>query len=446
MYTLDILLPIGKKESNMKKVLLSLVLAIALIVCGASFVACDPDEEPSGGSADFEYTLSDDQSYYILTDVTTLRNTAVVVPETYNGLPVKEIGQEAFGSSGLTSIEISSGVTSIGKRAFSSCSKLTSVTIPSSVTSVGDSAFGGCTRLTSVYYGGTTDKWAQIEFGSSDSTPLCYANNLYINNQLVTEANITSATKINDYAFQNCSSLTSVTIGNGVTSIGELAFKSCSSLTSVVIPDSVTSIGSSAFYNCSKLAEVTIGNGVTEIGESAFEECWELTSVYITDLAAWCDIAFKNSASNPLSVAKNSYSRSLYLNNEPVTELVIPDTATKINAYAFYKCNSLTSVSVGSGVTSIEANAFKGCYRLITVVIGDSVASIGVNAFNNCNMLTSITIPSSVTSIGDYAFYNCSSLSGKDHVYYKGTEEQWRSIKFGSNNGYLATPTYLGSK
>ena len=178
--------------------------------------------------------------------------------------------------SSLTSIVIPDSETSIGDYAFSGCSSLTSIVIPNSVTSIGSSAFYGCSKLTKVNYTGTIDEWVQIEFDNSYSNPLYYDKNLYINDVLVTEVNITTATKINSSAFYNCSSLTSVVIGNSVTSIGSSAFYGCTSLTSVVIGDSVTSIGSSAFSYCTSLASIVIPNSVTSIGSSAFYDCIRL--------------------------------------------------------------------------------------------------------------------------------------------------------------------------
>jgi predicted RNA-binding protein with PUA-like domain len=153
-------------------------------------------------------------------------------------------------------------------------------------------------------------------------------------------------------------------------------------LTSVEIPDSVTSIGDDAFYYCERL-----------------------TSVYITDIAAWCNISFANYAANPLNCAKN-----LYLNNELLTELEIPDSVTSIGDYAFYYCTSLASV-----------------------VIGNSVTSIGNYAFEDCYSLTSIVIPDSVTSIGDDAFYYCTSLTS---IAFTGTVAQWKAISKGSSWKY----------
>ncbi len=179
----------------------------------------------------------------------------------------------------------------------------------------------------------------------------------------------TAVTRIGYFAFGCCSSLTTVTIPDGVTSIGSHAFDSCSGLTSVTIPDSVTSIRNHAFASCSSLTSVTIPDSVTSIGENVFEDCSSLTSV------------------------------------------TIPDSVTGIGDSAFSGCSSLTSVTIPDSVTSIGDKAFYDCNSLTSVTIGNGVTSIGYAAFERCSNLTSVTIPDSVTSIGGYAFWDCSSLT-----------------------------------
>ena len=140
--------------------------------------------------------------------------------------------------------------------------------------------------------------------------------------KVVIEDDVTS---IGDYAFWNCSNLTSITIPDSVTIIGNSAFNACSSLTSLTIPNSVTSIGEGAFYACSSLTSITIPNSVTSIGEGAFYACSSLTSI------------------------------------------TIPDSVTRIGDYAFKNCSNLTSITIPDSVTSIGNSAFYGCSSLKTI-------------------------------------------------------------------------------
>ena len=203
-------------------------------------------------------------------------------------------------------------------------------------------------------------------------------NNIYVNGQGIITFD-KHVTMIGNSAFDECTSLTSVTIPDSVTTIGSEAFYRCTSLTSVIIPNSVTSIGKYAFCNCYSLTSVTIPDSVTSIGDGAFLGCTSLTSV------------------------------------------TIPSSVTSIGRSAFDGCPSLTSVTIGNGVTSIGDCTFNSCISLASVTIPDSVTSIGGYAFSNCTSLTSITIPNSVTSIGEYAFAWCESLTSvtiPDNVFF----------------------------
>ena len=193
--------------------------------------------------------------------VTEIKSYAFYKTESITSIQIHDkvtmIGDYAFyGCKSLYDVTIGNRVTSIGNAAFAYCDSLTSVTIGNRVISIGTSAFSGCNSLTSVNIIDIV-AWCNISFSYSSSNPLCYAGNLYVNGELVTDLIIPdSVTSIGQYTFYNCSSLTSVTIPDSVTSIGGSAFSGCSSLTSVTIPDSVTSIGGSAFSGCSSLTSV----------------------------------------------------------------------------------------------------------------------------------------------------------------------------------------------
>ena len=238
-----------------------------------------------------------------------------------------------------------------------------------------------------------------------------------------------SVTFIGNYAFNQCVGFTSVSIPNSVTRIGEGAFYGCSGLTSMTIPNSVTKIGVAAFRYCSGLTSLTIGNSVTSIGSNAFEECRSLTTIVIPNtVTSIGNYAFR-------------YCSGL-------ASVTIPNSVTRIGEGAFYGCSGLTSMTIPKSVNSIGERAFDDCSGLTAIYITDleawckmafgevtsnplcyahhlylngeeikdlvipnSVSSIGGLVFAECSGLTSVTIPNSVTAIGSYAFVNCSGLT-----------------------------------
>lgn len=223
-------------------------------------------------------------------------------------------------------------VTSIGERAFSSCSNLTSITIPSSVTSIGKSAFQFCENLTSI---NITDleAWCKITFHSSPESPY----HLFLNGQEIKDLVIpNSVTSIGDGAFNRCCGLTSVTIPNSVTSIGWSAFMYCTGLTSLTIPNSVTTIGGEAFEDCHSLTSVIIGNGVTTIYGEAFKDCKNLTSVII--------------GSSITNIDGRSFGKCEKLSDVYCYAETVPTT----DSYAFYK-TSIENATLHVPAASVDS-------------------------------------------------------------------------------------------
>lgn len=324
-----------------------------------------------------------DGGYY--TGTTTVENTnlikpfqfiadklkAVHFPDTWRDEVIPSIKKMAH-MRNLEKVTIPVSWTKIEKEAFKDL-YLTEINIPDKVTEIGESAFSFCNRLTTVNFNAT-----------------------------------------------NCT-----TMGSNNSPV----FKGCFALKTLTIGENVTNIPNAAFYDCNRLTSVTIPNSVTSMGTHAFSGCSGLTAVYYTgSIAQWCSISFGIDG-NPLTCAHN-----LYIDNNLVTNLVIPETLTEIKPcsfqgatclrsvnipnsvthigyYAFYDCSGLTEITIPNSVTRIGDEAFYGCSRLTSVIIGNLVTGIGEYAFGYCSGLTSVSIPNSVTSIGKGAFWYCSGLT-----------------------------------
>ena len=205
------------------------------------------------------------------------------------------------------------------------------------------------------------------------------------------------------------------------TKIGNYAFTECKSLTSINIPDSITTIGSSAFYYCTSLTSVTIGNGVTTIGEGAFERCTSLTSVTIPD-------------------SVTSIGDEAFYGCSKLTSVTLGNGVTRISQSMFNRCTSLVSVTMGNNVTSIGSYAFYICENLTSITISDSVKTIGDEAFVYCDKLESVVIGSNVVNIKYQSFSGCTKLT---NITFNGTMSQWNNITKGSNWNKNVSATYV---
>ena len=319
----------------------------------------------------------------------------------------------------ITSVEFEEGSVceSIGKGAFRDCTSLTSITIPDSVTSIGYEAFYNCDSL-------KYNEYDNAYYLGNEENP--YVVLVEAKDKSITSCAINENTKIIYHeAFEYCTSLTSVTIGNSVTSIEDIAFYGCDKLVEV--------------YNLSSL-NITKGSSNGYVGYYAkviytsLEEESILETVNDYIFMTWEDnyylmgyVGSDKELTLPQSYNGNNYEIYWYAfyNNNKITKVTIPNSVTSIGSYAFRDCDSLASVTIGNSVTSIGVSAFYSCYSLTSVTIPNSVKSIGDFAFYNCTSLISVTIPNSVKSIGEFAFSSCDSLKYNeyDNGYYLGNEE-----------------------
>ena len=308
------------------------------------------------GGAEYQVTAIDIGAFLRCKDLH-----SVTIPNS-----ITKIGYNAFYQcTGLTSVTLPNNLTTLEERTFSGCSSLSSITIPASITTIKNGAFEVCTGLTAVSIS-NIKTWCNIEFESTDANPLYHAHRLYLDGEEINNLVIpNSVTCINNYAFNSCTSLISVTIPNNVTSIGNNAFQSCTSLTTIEIPNSIVSIGNMAFEVCSNLKSVIIPEKITSIGFSTFSGCTSLTSI------------------------------------------TIPNSIDTINDYAFFNCTGLTSIIIPNSVTSIGSSAFGFCSGLTSVTIGSNVKEIKNTAFSKCPEIKDVySLAKNVPNTKDDVFAN----------------------------------------
>lgn len=267
------------------------------------------------------------------------------------------IGEEAFNNCiGLKSITIPSNISVIGYNAFMDCTGLNEITLSPNIKTIKSGAFYNCTGIKDVYIS-SLDAWFNIEFDDEFANPLFYAENLYINGNLVSE----------------------LVIPNNIKDIPAYVFTHYENLKSVTFHDSIMSVGSNAFHNCSGLTDLFIPKSVTRLG--GFKGCSNLKSIIVDD-------------ENPIYDSR--YNCNAIINSED-NELI-------------YGC---AYTIIPNDITSIGYDAFFNCKNLKSIVIPDSLFAIYNSAFS-CSGLTEITIPEGTRFIEE-GFMNCNDLTT---VYY----------------------------
>ena len=382
------------------------------------------------------------------------------------------IGDCAFyDCSGLKSLTLPAGITSIGYKAFWNCSGLKSLTLPASITSIGSRAFDGCIRLKEVRFciNDNLDTYLTKDHPYID---VDCGIKYYINDKEITSIEIPSnVTTLGNYVFQGCSRLTSLTLPVGITSIGYRAFHDCSGLTSLILPAGagITEIGSEAFEGCSGLTSLTLPAGITSIGSRAFQGCSGLTSIYVyaekvpkidSNVFEGVD-AKKCTLYVPMGTRDDYWLSGFGDYFENIVEFeatgidkitinlekagTLPDRIGK-----YYQITNLKILGEINGTdlrmiremarsgklsvldlskakiieggdcyyndyyTSndvIGSSAFLGCSELTSLTLPDGITSIGSSAFLGCSGLTSLTLPAGIKWIGSSAFNGCSGLT-----------------------------------
>ncbi len=423
------------------------------------------------GSDGLSFSLNRDGTEYSVHCVhRDLLKGTVYIPDTYKGLPVTKILNNAFSS--CNNIErvvfLGNNIKSVGTLAFNRCNNLESVELPEGVTTIKPYLIADCPELKSVSFPSTAvsigksgTRYIKIarECPSLESITVAEGNPVYraesgclieraTNTLLLGTKNAvipSSVTKIEggafsgsgiesvnihaniesigSSAFSGCESLKELTFENGKLTEIYSIFTGCTSLERVVLPENLTAIQSSTFNGCTALKEVVFGNNLQTISNYAFSRCENLTvcnipasvtSISPTAFSAATISAMTIDADNPVYFKDNNCIIERETNKliAGVDYAVIPDYVTFIGNYAFENRN-FESITIPANVTGIGAYAFRGCASLKTVTFeGESkLEAIGEHAFDNCTSLTSIMLPLGLRAIRSSAFDNCSALT-----------------------------------
>lgn len=392
-----------KGENTMKKRLLSILLAAALLI-GLVPTLLLPAAAADYTSGDFTYKLNDDGSAIITRYSGSAA--ALTIPSSLDGHTVKQIDSYAFEkNTTLTSVSIPETVTELEYYAFKGCTSLTAVTIPGGLTKAGslsNGVFSGCSALTTVQFGSGLTSIPEALFEGTGLKTITLPE---------------SVTSIGSWAFANCAKLEQVSFPAGLTSIDLCAFENCTALTAVTLPKRLTELGSEVFKNCSALKSVWIPKSLTDNGlGDGFKGCTALT-----------DITFETGITK---IADRQFDGS------PIKSITIPGTVTTIGMSAFSGCANLTAIDLPSSVTEIDGYAFSST-GLTAVTLPKHLRELGTDAFAGCTALKSVFIPLSLQTVSS-PFRKCTALT--DVTFEDGRTELPDTLLEGSGVRQLTVP------
>lgn len=369
-----------------------------------------------------------------------------------------------YGCAALSEVTFPASLKTIEKSAFGYCRNLSEVKLPASLTTIQSYVFNGCSALKTVFYDGSLAQWNHItankdadndadkdvlgyscpslvtgdytaQFISVKDDPFAYPppKTVTITKYTGTESTVILPSKISSWP---------------VTKIGEDAFQDNTTITSVTIPASVTEIGSNAFAGCTNLTSVhyagdwsnlTIQSGNPAVQDAANEQLFDFDFTPDNTAAIVTNYKYNGAAADVTIPSRykgkpvTTIGHAAFFNSA-VTSVTIPDSVTSISDDAFINCPQLTNISIPNSVTYIGFSAFSSCTRLKSITLPSSLSFISGSLFSGCSQLTTIHIPVSVTSIGNNAFADCPSLMT---VTYPGSKTQWDDITKGSNSDVL---------
>lgn len=341
-------------------------------------VRCTDGEIDPIGSIGLEFRTFAD--YAVVVGIGTCEDSEVIIPATYNGLPVTEIWDRAFYQvKGMTSVTIPEGVTYIESEAFLNCPDLREIHLPASLENVTGSlsiGFMNCPSLEVIEVAEGNEKY----FAKNNCLIEKSTGKLVLGGRAQIPAD-GSVKSIGAHAFAGNLLLKSVKIPEGVTDIYTSAFEGCTNLASITLPKTLKTVRQSAFKGCTALASIVIPDSVNEICNAAFSDCNNLKNV---------------------TLSKN---------------------LTLIDSEAFKAC-AIESIEIPAGVKELGA-AFSECEKLKNVTLPESFERFVGHTFAGCTALESINLPASLNHLGFFTFKNCAALK---ELNFGGTVSEWNAV------------------
>ncbi|WP_229093516.1 leucine-rich repeat domain-containing protein [Bacteroides cellulosilyticus] len=317
----------------------------------------------------------------------------------------------------LTSVNFKGNVgTRISSTSFSGCAALTSVNIPTGVVTIGNNSFDGCASLAQLTMPEPLATIGEYAFRNSGLTGITFQRNLTIIGKyafdgckdLVSINFPANVTEIKEYTFNDCVKLKNIELPNGLIYIKDYAFNGCASLGKVTIPGGVQNISPGAFKN-SGLTEVILKEGVMSLSNNSFDGCLLLKKVTFPTTMKTIG-GFSNTGIKEIAFAEGATPEAIsdyaFLNCDSLSTITLPNSIKSLGTGAFYDCDTLKTVKLPTGITKIAKQAFYHCGFLQSITIPQSVTEIGAEAFAACSKLTAISLPSALTTIGIASFHS----------------------------------------
>ena len=376
---------------------------------------------------------------------------------------ILEIGSSAFCGCENATINIPDSVTSIGEEAFRECynlkavdipknistihfrtflgSDFTSVMIPLSLANIKAQAFEGCGLLTDVYYEGTKEQWNNINVEAYNESLLnaaihygCVpATQGYVDEKIANAVINGGGSGGSNVVVDSALSATSENpVQNKIITAKVNELQNNLGNTQVATNKNSQKINSLKYYGDSNVVPSDKSMFTFELNTDGKTAAVKKGTTATGDIVIpyECEI---NGTIYPIT----RIGRVAFGDKSNITSVVIPNTVTEIQEYAFDFCTALASITLPDSLKTLGASVFNSC-PFKSLAIPEGITTLESNAISSCVQLTSITLPASITTIKYNATYNCKKLTD---VYYAGTKAQWSEISIDSSNTYLTNAT-----